>query len=192
MNIPLPPPRKRPVRFKTIYADPPWPEIGGGKIRRGADKHYSLMSVQQIAAMAPQIQKISEENCHLYLWVTNNRLHDGLHILETWGFRYITIITWMKDRKGLGQYYRGKSEHCLFGVKGVLPYRVLENGKRAQGVTAFKAPRTKHSSKPNEMRQMIEIVSWPPRLELFAREKSRGWYVWGNEIECSINLPHPN
>jgi len=169
-------------KYKTILADPPWPETGGGKIRRGADRHYPLMSVHEILAMAPQINNLADDACHLYLWTTNNYLPDALKVMRRWGFEYITMITWMKDRKGLGQYYRGMSEHCLFGRKGVLPYRKKEDGKRAQGVTAFQAKRQEHSRKPDEMRTMIELVSYEPRIELFAREKFDGWDAWGNEV----------
>lgn len=174
-------------RYNTIYADPPWAETGGGKIRRGADRHYKLMSTSEIKKMAPQVRAISNENCHLYLWVTNTFLQAGLDVMEAWGFVYKTKITWKKNRFGLGQYFRGITEDCLFGVRGVLPYKTL-NGKRQQGVTGFDAPRTKHSKKPEEMRTMIQKVSYPPYIELFAREPYEDWDVWGNEVETlSVN-----
>ncbi|MCK5641183.1 MAG: hypothetical protein KAJ19_10310 [Gammaproteobacteria bacterium] len=94
------------MKYKTIYADPPWPERGGGKIKRGADRHYPLMKVKEIISMSDFVNSISDENCHLYLWVTNNYLPSGLQVMEAWGFRYITTITWVKDRIGLGQYFR--------------------------------------------------------------------------------------
>lgn len=166
-------------KYQTIYADPPWNESGGGKIKRGADRHYSLMKTKDIIALP--VSKIADDNCHLYLWVTNNFLKDGLAVMDEWGFRYITTITWMKDRIGLGQYYRGITEHCLFGVKGKLPYKVI-NDKRQQGKTGFYAAKTIHSEKPIEMRQMIEKVSYEPRIELFAREETDGWDCWGNEV----------
>ena len=166
-------------KYKTIYADPPWNESGGGKIKRGADKHYSLMKTKDIIALP--VSEIADNNCHLYLWVTNNFLKDGLTVMEAWGFRYVTTITWMKDRIGLGQYYRGMTEHCLFGVKGNLPYKMLD-GKRQQGRTGFVASKTIHSEKPIEMRQMIETVSYDPRIELFARQLIDGWDCWGNEV----------
>jgi len=93
----------------------------------------------------------------------------------------------MKDRFGLGQYFRGITEHCLFGVKGVLPYKTFD-GKRQQGVTGFGAPRTKHSVKPEDMRRMIEKVSYASYIELFARKETSGWDVWGNEV-CDKPLP---
>nr|DAS77840.1 MAG TPA: N6 adenosine methyltransferase subunit [Caudoviricetes sp.] len=168
------------MKYKTIYADPPWMESGGGRIKRGADRHYSLMKTKDICELQI-IKDIVDDNAHLYLWVTNNFLKDGLQVMEAWGFRYVTMITWMKDKGGLGQYFRGKTEHCLFGVRGNLPYKIVD-GKRQQGVTGFFAPRTEHSKKPNDMREMIEIVSYAPRIELFARERFDGWDCWGNEV----------
>jgi N6-adenosine-specific RNA methylase IME4 len=167
-------------KYKTIYADPPWNETGGGKIKRGADAHYELMKTKDIIALP--VQEIAEENCHLYLWVTNNHLIDGLEVMKAWGFRYVTKITWMKNSIGLGQYYRGLTEDCLFGVKGNLPYKIID-GKRQQGKTGFYAPKTIHSEKPVEMRKMIERVSYEPRIELFARQKVEGWDCWGNEVK---------
>ncbi len=174
------------MRYHTIYADPPWLERGGGKIKRGADRHYPLMSTKEI--MALDVPSICEDDAHLYLWVTNNFLPDGLKVMEAWGFRYVTMITWMKDRQGLGQYFRGITEHCLFGVKGHLPYKLDENGKRCQGLTGFTAAKTRHSQKPEEMRNMIRRVSYGPYVELFAREPHDGWDVWGNEVETEIEL----
>ena len=165
-------------KYKTIYADPPWPERGGGKIKRGADRHYALMTVKEI--MALPVADLAEDNCHLYLWATNNYLPDALRVMAAWGFAYKTTITWGKDRFGLGQYFRGQTEHCLFGVRGHLPYK-LNDGKRQQGTTLILAPRREHSRKPDEMRTMIERVSYPPYIELFARQSAPGWDVWGNE-----------
>lgn len=123
------------------------------------------------------ISSIAEENCHLYLWVTNNYLPDGLEVARAWEFRYITLITWIKGSLGLGQYFRGTTEQCLFCVRGVLPYRNA-NGKRSQGTTAVFEPPTIHSRKPEAMRTMIELVSYTPRIELFARGSVPGWDRW--------------
>lgn len=187
------------MKYNTIYADAPWPEYGGGKIKRGADRHYELMTVKQI--MALPVQNISNENCHLYLWVTNNYLKAGLQVMEAWGFTYKSKITWVKgevnadgtfklQNAGLGQYYRGLDEVCLFGVKGCLPYKLSPEGKRLQGKTVLIAPRGKHSEKPEEMRQMIEKVSHGPYIELFARKETLGWDVWGNEVNSVIDLKY--
>lgn len=122
----------------------------------------------------------------MYLWTTNNFLEDALKTIHAWGFEYVTAITWMKDRMGLGQYFRGLTEHCLFAsTSNRLPYKVV-SGQRRQGVTGFCAPKSIHSRKPEEMRKMIERVSFAPRIELFAREKHEGWDCWGNDPEvCS-------
>tara|TARA_Y100001973_G_C5209182_1_gene344022 strand:- start:5484 stop:6020 length:537 start_codon:yes stop_codon:yes gene_type:complete len=168
-------------KYKTIYADPAWSEIGGGKIKRGADKHYPVMKTKDIIKLKTFIEKIADNNCHLYLWVTNNFLKDGLKVMEEWNFRYVTTITWCKDRFGLGQYFRGQTEHCLFGIKGKLPYKIL-NGKRQQATTLINAKRTKHSTKPLQMYEYIEKVSYPNYVELFARQKREGWDSFGLEI----------
>jgi N6-adenosine-specific RNA methylase IME4 len=180
---------QKPSKYRTIYADPPWPEYGGGKVKRGADRHYPLMSLSTILKLGDQLHDyINEEGCHLYLWVTNTHLANGLLVMGRWGFDYKTTITWCKDRFGLGQYYRGQTEHCLFGVRGRLTYRTAEDGRRAQGITAIFAPRTAHSAKPDEMRGMIEKVSHGARLELFARSNHVGWDAWGNEVHSDIEL----
>lgn len=170
-------------KYKTIYADCPWNEHGGGKVKRGADRHYPLMKTKDIINMKDFIESISDENCHLYLWVTNNFLPDGLKVLDAWGFRYITKIDWFKNGKiGLGQYYRGLTESCLFGIKGKLPYKVID-GKRQQGVTGFAAPRGRHSQKPEFMREQIEKVSYPPFVEVFARPQNNDIFVDPDRIQ---------
>ncbi len=158
-------------QYHTIYADPPWPERGGGKIKRGADRHYELMKTKGIMSYLDDtgIAPLISPDAHLYLWTTNNYLKDALVVIDRWGFRYITIITWNKEGNiGLGQYFRGMTEHCLFGVRGRLPYRLSPEGKRQQ------------------MRQWIEQVSYPPYIELFARKVRPGWDCRGNEINKQL------
>lgn len=174
-------------KYDIIYSDPPWPENGGGKIKRGADKHYPTMKVKDIMALNVP----SAANSHLYLWVTNNFLQDGLKVMNAWGFDYKTTITWVKDRIGLGQYFRGQTEHCLFGVKGMIPYKIIDD-KRQQGTTVIHAPRGKrHSEKPDQMRVYIEKVSDREgflKLEMFARDKFEGWDSWGNELKNDVEI----
>jgi len=185
--------------YRVLYADPPWLERGGGKIKRGADRHYPLMKTKDIAALP--VRDWMSSDAHAYIWVTNNFLPDGLSVLAAWGFTYITKIDWFKGdveddpvaddvqadtalEAGLGQYYRGVTESCLFGACGHNGYAFLPNGKRAQGRTGFHASRRslQHSEKPEQMRTMIERVSPRlPRLEMFARRAAPGWDVWGNE-----------
>jgi len=168
-------------KYHVILADPPWNERGGGKIVRGAQRHYPLMKTKEVCALP--VGEIADKDCHLYLWVTNNFLPDGLLVIEAWGFSYITMITWVKDKIGLGQYFRGQTEHCLFARKGKLPF-LIKDGRRAQGVTVFGARRRRHSQKPERMRRMIDHVSGSSerrKIELFAREKVSGWDAWGYE-----------
>lgn len=188
--------------YQTIYADPPWDESGGGKICRGAQGHYGLMKQKDLLALSSQVKRVTAPAAHLYLWVTNTFLEDGLELARGWGFEYKTTITWVKDGKpGIGQYFRGQSEQCIFAVKGVLPYKILrdangvpilsDKGKeqRLQGRTAFTAPRMEHSAKPLEMRTMIEKVSYGPRLELFGRlNVPMDWDAIGLELEDSTDL----
>ncbi len=184
--------------YSTIMADPPWNEAGAGKVKRGADRHYGLMKTKDICALP--VSAWAAPDAHLYLWVTNNFLPDGLAVMAAWGFRYVTKIDWFKGegdddsdvslmsdlrlQVGLGQYFRGCTESCLFGVRGRVPYRVRQDGKRAQGRTGFHAPRGEHSVKPEKFRQTVELVSPGPYLEMFARRPAPGWDVWGNEVSA--------
>ena len=163
-------------KYKTIYLDPPWNESGGGKIKRGADKHYSLMKTKDIILLLDEkIKPMIDDNAHCYLWVTNNFLKDGIMVLESLGFRYITNIVWVKNNISLGQYFRGRHEICLFGVKGK-----FFSGSRKES-TVIIAPKREHSKKPDEMYTKIENVSLSPRLEVFARNKRDGWDVYGSQ-----------
>lgn len=172
------------MKYNTVLADPPWLERGGGKIKRGADRHYPLMKTRDICALP--IATLGANDAHLYLWATNNFLHDALEVMKAWGYRYVTCITWAKDKIGLGQYYRGQTEQLLFGVRGTPGYKLNADGGRCQGTTLITAPRGQHSRKPEEARTMIERVSAGPYLELFAREQAPGWDVWGNEVTGTI------
>ena len=163
--------------YRTIVADPPWLERGGGKIKRGADRHYPLLSTSEIIRVMLQADQWRPDpaGAHLYLWVTNNFLPDGLEVMKALGFRYITNIAWCKDRIGLGQYFRGQHELCLFGVMG----RLMTDIKPP---TVVQAPRRRHSKKPPEFMEIIERASPLPRLELFSRRARPGWTAWGNEV----------
>lgn len=178
--------------------DPPWWESGGGKITRGAQRHYPLMKTPAICSLP--IEQLFEEDAHLYLWVTNNFLPDGLQVMKAWGFRYVTNIAWGKVspltpedtepriQQGLGQYFRGAHELLLFGVRGQPPYRTTAEGKRAQHPSLVLAPRGRHSAKPPIFRVIAEKVSAGPYLEGFARDKAEGWDSWGNEVANDIEI----
>ena len=169
--------------YQTIVIDPPWKERGGGKIKRGADRHYPLLKTKDIPGVIYRSGVLNPaEQCHLYPWATNNFLPDALWVMECLGFDFKTIVTWAKkgDRRkfGLGQYFCGMTEHVLFGSRG----KAMVPPTKDRGVTLIEAPRGEHSQKPSAMYDMIERVSPGPRLEIFAWKERPGWDVWGNEV----------
>jgi N6-adenosine-specific RNA methylase IME4 len=107
------------MMYSTILMDPPWNETGGGKIKRGADKHYPLVKTPDLPRVIMQSPEWRPANdCHLYMWATNTFLADAIWLMGTLGFKYKTNVVWTKDRIGLGQYFRGQHELLLFGVRG--------------------------------------------------------------------------
>jgi N6-adenosine-specific RNA methylase IME4 len=176
------------TEYQTILADPPWLETGAGRIKRGADRHYSLMKTDEIIQYMSRLP--IAENAHLYLWVTNNHLPDGLKVMNALGFSYKHKLVWVKDRIGLGQYFRGQHEDILFGVRGHLPYKNSIGAKRSICTTpdVIFAKRTEHSKKPDELYPIIELTSYPPYLEVFARRRRIGWDAEGDQLEQSTQL----
>ena len=166
-------------KYKTILADPPWDINQKGK--RGAARHYPLMTLDQIKAMP--VKDLSEENAHLYLWIPNGLLQEGLDVIKAWGFTYRSMLTWAKPRLSLGVYIRNSSETILFATRGHAPVKF-----HGQGSWMF-APVQEHSHKPEEQFAIIERLSDGPYLELFARRRQPGWDVWGNEIDSDIVIP---
>jgi N6-adenosine-specific RNA methylase IME4 len=171
-----------PKRFRTILADPPWDIQQKGA--RGAQRHYPLMSLDQIKAMP--IADLAEDNAHLWLWVTNATLRQGYDVAEAWGFTVRSPLTWIMFKLGLGAYLRNATEHILFATRGKAPVNF-----RSQP-TWINAPLQEHSVKPEEQFAIIERVSRGPYLELFARRRpssNRDWSVWGNQIDSDIVVP---
>ncbi len=166
-------------KYKAILADPPWDINRKGK--RGAARHYPLMTLDQIKAMP--VKDLSEENAHLYLWVPSGLLQEGLDVIKAWGFTYRSMLTWTKSRLGLGVYIRSSSETTLFATRGHAPVKF-----HGQGSWLF-APVQEHSHKPEEQFAIIERLSDGPYLELFARRRQPGWDVWGNEIDSDLVIP---
>ncbi|OPZ34590.1 MAG: hypothetical protein BWY96_03077 [Spirochaetes bacterium ADurb.BinA120] len=172
------------MRYRTILADPPWNETGGSRSPK-----YPLMKTSEIIGLSERVRSLSEDDAHLYLWVTNNFLPDGLSVIEAWGFNYKTVITWIKNSIGIGQYFRGATEICLFATKGKTQFKVTCNGIGvAQASGAFYGRKSIHSKKPNIFYSIIEKVSPPPYLEMFARQKREGWDAWGNDVAASPPL----
>ena len=168
--------------FRTTLLDPPWLERGGGKIKRGADRHYKLMKTPEILGYLLTLQTLGIWSPHkdspLYHWATNNFLKDALWVMETLGYRFIHPITWAKTRTGLGQYRRGQTEHMLFGVRG--DAQVPDTANRTSTLLSGQViPPTKHSAKPEQQYADINRVSPGPYLELFARAVAPGWSAYG-------------
>ena len=177
------------MKYRTIVADPPWEyNATKGLPTRGykpstAEAHYPTMKNAEIAAI-PVVEMVADD-AHCYLWVTNPRLYGERHnreiqpidILEAWGFRYVTLLTWHKlGSPGIGFHFRGNTEHVLFGVRGSV---TIPTHLRLP--TLFAARKTTHSEKPDRFYEIVERVSPEPRLEMFARRRRVGWDVWGNE-----------
>lgn len=177
--------------YGTIVADPPWryrkspQEANTTHARNLVSDLYDTLSMRELAALP--VADLAAPNAHLYLWVTVPRLfgeRDDRHgfgpfqILNAWGFRYVTMLTWHKTgAPGMGSYFRIDTEHCLFGVRGHAP---IPPRLRLRNVIV--APRGRHSEKPSALLEMAEQVSPSPRVELFARQRRPGWDAWGNQI----------
>lgn len=162
------------ARFKTIVIDPPWDWRDQGAVDQfGRTKpDYATMRLSEIEVLP--IPDLAEPNAHLYLWVTNYCLRDGLDLCDLWGFRYITLLTWCKPSIGVGNYFRVNTEHVIFGVRGSMP--ILRNDMG----THFTAPREgPHSTKPTAFYEIVEACSPGPWLEMFARTIRPGWTQWG-------------
>lgn len=175
-------------RYHTILADPPWQfQNRTGKM---APEHkrlnrYTTMELEDILKLP--VSQLLEETAHLYLWVPNALLPQGLEVMEAWGFTYKSNIVWHKIRKdggpdgrGVGFYFRNVTELVLFGVRGKNA-RTLPPGRRQ--VNYLATQKREHSRKPDEIYEIIEACSNGPYLELFARGQRKGWDVWGNEAD---------
>lgn len=171
--------------FSTILADPPWRFANRtGKVapeHRRLDR-YSTMTLDDIKALP--VSDVASKNAHLYLWVPNALLPEGLEVMKAWGFRYVSNIVWAKrridggpDGRGVGFYFRNVTELLLFGVKGSM--RTLAPG-RSQ-VNMIETRKREHSRKPDEQYELIRACSPGPYLELFARYPQPGWTAWGDE-----------
>ncbi len=179
-------------KYTTIYADPPWQFSNRtGKIapENRKNSRYTTLTTQDIKEMP--IKDITTEVAHLYLWVPNALLQDGLDVMREWGFTYKTNLIWEKVRKdgqpdgrGVGFYFRNVTEILLFGVKTKHKsdtFRTLQPG-RSQ-VNLFRTMKREHSRKPNEAVRIIESCSPGPYIELFARGTRQGWDMWGNQAD---------
>lgn len=165
------------AKFSTIMIDPPWDwgDEGDADQFGRARPDYATMSIEQIEALP--VGKLAESDSHMYMWITNRSLPKGFRLLEAWGFRYVTMLTWAKPNFGMGNYFRGQTEHVLFGVRGSLMLKRKDVG------TLFSAPRGEggHSSKPSAFYDLVESCSPGPYLEMFSRSNRKDWTQWGQE-----------
>lgn len=177
-------------KYKTVYADPPWQFSNrSGKIAPENKKltRYGTMTLDDIKSLP--ISEITEDEAHLYLWVPNALLPQGLEVMKDWGFTYKTNLIWEKVRKdgqpdgrGVGFYFRNVTEVLLFGVKTKRKsdtFRTLQPG-RSQ-VNLLRSMKREHSRKPDEFIPLIEACSPGPYIELFARGTRPGWALWGDQ-----------
>lgn len=175
-------------KFSTILADPPWQfQNRTGKM---APEHkrlsrYSTMTLQDIKDLP--VEAITEKRSHLYLWIPNALLTEGMQVMEHWGFKYKSNLVWYKirkdggpDRRGVGFYFRNVTEMILFGVKGK-NIRTLQPGRSQENIISSR--KREHSRKPDEQYKIIESCSWGPYIELFGRGTRKGWTTWGNQAE---------
>ena len=202
--------------FRTIIADPPWDysrKISGGGTSgyspvhhsrggsRGAANHYKTIKTEDIARLP--VADVTASEAHLYLWTTGAFMVEAHHIAESWGFSPKGVIPWIKlkrkwranlphregsldsvVRMGMGKYVRWCAEFVVFCVKGKL------SALRHDVLGVIFAERLRHSEKPNELYELVEKVSPPPRLELFARSRKLGYVSWGDELEDEIRVPY--
>lgn len=178
--------------FGTILADPPWRFTN--RTGKMAPEHrrlsrYSTMELDEIMDL-PVVQCALPQS-HLYLWVPNALVLEGLEVMRRWGFAYKTNLVWYKTRKdggpdgrGVGFYFRNVAELVLFGVRGGL--RTRQAGRRQTNIIV-KAKR-EHSRKPDELYSIVEACSPGPYLELFARARRPGWTSWGDEVPDKMQL----
>lgn len=181
------------MKYKIIYADPPWSyKVWSGKGKTAAN-HYSLMNIDDICNLP--IQDLADDDCILFLWATPPCLQEAFKVIEAWGFKYKTVgFTWVKRNKkerswfwGLGYWTRANAELCLIATKGS-PKRI---GSDVHQI--IETSTGEHSRKPQEARdRIVRLMGDVPRIELFARERNelfdeyKGWDVWGNEIVSSV------
>lgn len=178
-------------KYGVIYADPPWQfkSYSYKGLGRSAENHYPTMSLDDIKKLP--IADIADEDCALFLWVTFPCLAEGIEVLKAWGFAYkTTAFVWVKQNRksdslfwGMGYWTRSNAEICLLGTKG-RPKRV-DAGIHQVVISHIE----EHSRKPSEVHERItRLMGDVPKIELFARRKTEGFDIWGNEVESDIEM----
>lgn len=177
-------------KYQIIYADPPW-SYKGKMMNSSVTDHYSVMTLQDICNLP--VKDIADDNCILFLWVTLPKLNEFMQVVDAWGFEYkTTAFVWVKENKvldtpfmGLGRWTRANPEIMILATKGTITRRRADIRQLQQHKIGA------HSEKPSVFHALITgLVGDLPRIELFARQKTEGWDVWGNEVDNDIELPH--
>ena len=175
-------------KYNIIYADPPW-FYKSGTVSGGASTHYTVMKTSDICALP--VNEIADRDCVLFIWATFPCLPDAFQVITAWGFTYkTTAFVWLKQNRkseslfyGLGYWTRSNAEICLLATKGK-PKR-----KSAKVHQVIISHVREHSRKPDEAREkIVALLGDLPRIELFARQKTDGWDIWGNEVDSDITL----
>lgn len=175
-------------KYKIIYADPPW-RYERSKVQGAAEKHYPTMSIEDLCALP--VKEIADKDCILFLWATFPQLKEALQLIKAWDFTYKSVaFVWLKQNRksptwfyGLGFWTRGNAEICLLATKG---HPKRQSNKVHQFIIS---PVEQHSKKPDITREKIlALMGDLPRIELFARQHTPGWDVWGNEIKSDIRF----
>jgi N6-adenosine-specific RNA methylase IME4/ParB-like chromosome segregation protein Spo0J len=161
--------------FNVIVADPPW------RYESGASLPYPTMALEDIKALP--VRDIADENSVLWLWTTNAHLRVAFEVVESWGFEYKTLLTWVKDRIGTGDWLRGQTEHCILSARG-RPVLQLSNQ-----TTALNGIRREHSRKPEEFYALVDQLCPGSKVELFSRQERHGWRAFGNQTDKFLPLP---
>ncbi len=174
--------------YQVIYADPPW-DYQQCRLSGSAKKHYPTMRIEELCALP--VAEIADRDCALFLWATFPQLPEALRLIKAWGFVYKTVaFVWLKQNRkaltwfyGLGFWTRSNAEVCLLATKG-------HPKRQSAGIHQLViSPVERHSKKPDEVREkIVELMGDVPRIELFARQQTPGWDVWGNEVENSTVL----
>lgn len=178
-------------KYNVILADPPWSFRAWSSkgMGRSAEQHYPTMRLEDIKALP--VSDLAAGDCVLFLWATFPMLKEALEVAEAWGFVYKTVaFTWVKENRkspglfwGLGYWTRANAEVCLLATRG--------SPKRQSAAVhqVILSPVERHSKKPDEVQErIVTLMGDVPRVELFARQETPGWDVWGNEVECSPGL----
>lgn len=175
-------------KFNLIYADPPW-QYRQKSLSGAAEHHYKTLNMEELSALP--VDSLAADDCTLFLWATFPLLPEALCLIKKWGFTYKTVaFVWVKQNQkkagwffGLGFWTRGNAEICLLATKG-------KPKRKSAGVhQIIVSPREAHSKKPDIVREkIVELMGDIPRVELFARQSTPSWDVWGNEVESTIEL----